>query len=116
MGREALLATAGREALEAVDCCVVQRCCRSCRTGIGCAGTATVKTFVLMSARVSRAAEMRTAVKVAWCPRQATSPKKKPLSRVERLGKVVEVVQLNEDPVDEIDAKDVAPACELHEG
>eukprot|EP00965_Chrysotila_dentata_P124797 4126151-Pleurochrysis_carterae.AAC.1 len=69
---------AGSEALAAVSCCVVQRCCMSCSSvksglrsseepraaakvrstnhGAGCAGTAAAKTVVLIRLSVSRAA------------------------------------------------------------
>eukprot|EP00965_Chrysotila_dentata_P106190 3506948-Pleurochrysis_carterae.AAC.1 len=78
---------AGSDALAAVSCCVVQRCCKSCsnvksRTrssedpraaakvrsinhGPGRAGTATAKTVVSMRLSVSRAAKLSTAAKVA---------------------------------------------------
>eukprot|EP00965_Chrysotila_dentata_P216880 6189631-Pleurochrysis_carterae.AAC.2 len=84
-------------------------------TGRG--GIAKVISVVLMSARVSRAAEWRTAVKDRAAPsRQAASPKIELLSRAKGSGEAVEVVQLSEDAVDELDAKDGAPACKLPNG
>eukprot|EP00965_Chrysotila_dentata_P001008 32971-Pleurochrysis_carterae.AAC.1 len=94
---------AGSEALAAVSCCVVQRSCRSCKNlkrgtrsseapkadakvrstshGTGRAGTATAKTVVLTRASVSSAAELRTAVKVARCPRARRRARRKSCSR-----------------------------------
>eukprot|EP00965_Chrysotila_dentata_P052454 1740233-Pleurochrysis_carterae.AAC.1 len=95
---------AGSEALAAVSCCVVQWSCRSCNNakrgtrsseapradtkvrstnhGTGRAGTATARTVVLtIRASVSSAAELRTAVKVARCPRARRRARRKSCSR-----------------------------------
>eukprot|EP00965_Chrysotila_dentata_P010063 327808-Pleurochrysis_carterae.AAC.6 len=92
------LAIAESEALAAVSCCVVHRFCKSCRKvkrgtrlsdhlraaanvrsenhGIGRAGIATVKTVVLMSASVSKAASSVEDSRkgCTMSPRQATRP------------------------------------------
>eukprot|EP00965_Chrysotila_dentata_P199915 6179662-Pleurochrysis_carterae.AAC.1 len=57
---------------------------RSENHGTGRAGTATVKTVVLMRASVSRAAELRTAVKVARCLRAKRRARRKSCSLEKR--------------------------------
>eukprot|EP00965_Chrysotila_dentata_P171154 5648127-Pleurochrysis_carterae.AAC.1 len=54
---------------------------KSTNHGTGRAGTATAKTVVLMRASVSSAAELRTAVKVARCPRARRRASRKSCSR-----------------------------------
>eukprot|EP00965_Chrysotila_dentata_P190888 6174174-Pleurochrysis_carterae.AAC.3 len=48
--------------------------------------------------------------------RKAAGPRKGLLSREKGLGKAVEIVQLSKDAVDEVKAKNGAPAERLHEG
>eukprot|EP00965_Chrysotila_dentata_P055890 1853415-Pleurochrysis_carterae.AAC.1 len=69
---------------------------RSTNHGTGRAGTTMAKTVVLMRMSVSSAAELRTAVK--------------------GLSKAAEVMQLSENTIDELNAEDGMPACQLHEG
>eukprot|EP00965_Chrysotila_dentata_P207877 6184380-Pleurochrysis_carterae.AAC.2 len=48
--------------------------------------------------------------------RREASPRKELLRQAEGLGEAGEFVQLSEDAVDKLGAKDSAPARELHEG
>eukprot|EP00965_Chrysotila_dentata_P146228 4828981-Pleurochrysis_carterae.AAC.2 len=134
-------ATAKRraQALATVSCCVVQRCCRSCRSvkrgtrsseapradakarstnqGTGRGGGSYGKDSRVDERKIVERRRVEDSREGRAVPsHQAASSKKELFPRVKGVRKAVEVVELSQDAVDELDAKDSAPTRKLHEG